>query len=104
MEAERPLAQFSVTREGTTTVVTARGELDLAIRDDLRSVLEPLRGRVVVDLHDVTFIDSSCIGVLAGTGGRLQEAGDELRVRAPSDAARVVLEITGLGDWIEPAG
>jgi stage II sporulation protein AA (anti-sigma F factor antagonist) len=103
MEAERPPAQFSVAADGAATIVTARGELDLAVRDELRSVLEPLRGRVVVDLGGVTFIDSSCIGALAGAGGRLQSAGGELRVRAPSDSTRMVLEVTGLGDWIDEA-
>ena len=101
MDAQRPASQFSVDLEGAVTVVTGRGELDLAVRDDLRRVLEPLRGRVVIDLAAVTFIDSSCIGVLAGTGTRLQDDGGELRVRAPNDSTRMVLEITGLGDWID---
>jgi anti-anti-sigma factor len=101
MDAERPTPQFSVDLDGAVTVVTGRGELDLAVRDDLRRVLEPLRGRVVIDLASVTFIDSSCIGVLAGTGTRLQEAGGELRLREPNESARMVLEITGLGDWID---
>jgi anti-anti-sigma regulatory factor len=51
--------QFSKSLDGATTVVVARGELDLACRDALRDVLSDVSGAVVVDLEDVTFLDSS---------------------------------------------
>ena len=94
-------SQFSVTNDGATTVVVVSGELDLATRDELRAALAPLAGKIVVDLADVTFLDSSCIGVLAGAGQRLREDGGELHVRNPADVPRRALEITGLGGMIE---
>jgi anti-anti-sigma factor len=93
--------QFSVSDDGATTVVLASGELDLAARDALRAALAPLTGTVVVDLADVTFLDSSCIGVLAGAGQRLRDLGGDLQVRNPGDVPRRALEITGLGGMIE---
>ncbi len=63
-------AQFSVD-DGPAPVVTVTGQLDLAVKDDLREVLSPLTGVVTVDLTDVTFVDSSTIGVFVGVHKRL---------------------------------
>src|SRR6266496_3957792 len=93
--------QFTVSLDDGTTTVIACGELDLAARDALRDALAPLDGAVVVDLEQVTFLDSSCIGVLAGAGQRLQERGGDLRVRNPAEVPRRALEITGLEEWID---
>jgi anti-anti-sigma factor len=94
-------AQFSVARDGDVTVVTAAGELDLAVKDDLRDVLAPLTGSVVIDLADVTFVDSSTLGVLVGAHKRLTGDGGTLRVRAPQDMPRLTFETVGLASWIE---
>ena len=85
----------------TGPIVTASGQLDLAVNDALRDVLARLDGAVIVDLSNVTFIDSSAIGVLVGAQTRLTEAGGTLRLRNPQDLPRRVLEIVGLADWIE---
>ena len=94
-------AQFSISVDGATTVVVARGELDLACRDALRDVLSDVSGAVVVDLENVTFLDSSCIGVLAGAAQRLHDHHGDLRIRRPADVPRRALEITGLEGWID---
>ena len=93
--------QFSVSTEGSLTTVVVAGELDLAARDALRKALAPLTGKVIVDLERVTFLDSSCIGVLAGAARRLHERGGDLRLRNPADVPRRALEITGLEIWID---
>ena len=93
--------QFSISVDGATTVVVTRGELDLACRDSLRDALSDLSGAVVVDLEDVTFLDSSCIGVLAGAAQRLRDDHGDLRIRRPADVPRRALEITGLEGWID---
>jgi anti-sigma B factor antagonist len=95
------LPQFSKSVAGTTTVVVARGELDLACRDSFREVLADVSGAVVVDLEEVTFLDSSCIGVLAGAAQRLHDDDGDLRIRRPADVPRRALEITGLAGWID---
>ena len=95
------LPQFSISVDGATTVVVARGELDLACRDSLRDALSDLSGAVVVDLEEVTFLDSSCIGVLAGAAQRLRDDHGDLRIRRPAGVPRRALEITGLEGWID---
>ena len=95
-------AQFSVEDDTTGPVVVASGQLDLAVNDALREVLAPLTGMVTVDLGDVSFIDSSAIGVLVGQHTRLVDDGGSLRLRNPQELPRRVLEIVGLADWIVP--
>ena len=87
--------------DGAGPVVTASGELDLAVKDNLRAVLLPLNGMVTVDLTDVTFIDSSTIGVFVGVHKRLSSAGGALRLRNPQDTPRLALETVGLQEWID---
>jgi anti-anti-sigma factor len=94
-------AQFSVENDTVGPVVVASGQLDLSVNDALRAVLSGLDGIVTVDLRDVTFIDSSTIGVLVGAQTRLTDAGGSLRLRNPQELPRRVLEIVGLADWIE---
>lgn len=81
-------------------VVSATGELDLDARTSLREVLAPLAGSVVVDLSQVTFLDSSVIGALVGARNRLVASGGELRLRAPREFVRRTLTTVGLADWI----
>jgi len=94
-------AQFSVENEDAGPVVAVAGQLDLAVKDELRAVLSPLTGVVTVDLTDVTFLDSSNIGVLVGVHKRLSSAGGALRLRNPQDTPRLALETVGLQEWID---
>lgn len=82
-------------------VVTGRGEIDLAAADHLRSAIDAAldvdRARtVVVDLRDVTFIDSTGVKELL----RPTVEGFSLALRAPSDPVRRVLELSGLAETI----
>ena len=94
-------AQFSVGNGSAGPVVTASGQLDLAVKDDLRAVLSPLTGLVTVDLTDVTFVDSSTIGVFVGVHKRLVNDGGALRLRNPQAMPRLALETVGLQEWID---
>ena len=60
-----------VRREGQVTIVTPSGEVDIATSVPLKEALNDLvlHGQVhlIVDLSDVTFLDSTALGVLIGT-------------------------------------
>ena len=94
-------AQFSVGSEDAGPVVTVAGQLDLAVKDDLRAVLAPLTGVVTIDLAEVTFVDSSTIGVFVGVHKRLSSDGGALRLRNPQAMPRLALETVGLQEWID---
>jgi anti-sigma B factor antagonist len=81
-------------------VVSVVGEIDVAtapqLRDRLRERTPPGAEVVVVDLLDVTFLDSTALGVLVGALKRSREAGGDLRLAINQPRIRKVFEITGL--------
>lgn len=82
-------------------VVALRGELDAFT---CRGLAERLIGSsgslVVVDLCEVTFIDSSGLGALHAARRVAIENGGSLVVCRPSPLVYRVLEITGLDTWV----
>lgn len=53
-------------------------------------------GEVCVDLSGVEYLSSGGLRVFAALSDRLAENGGRLRLRAPSVAARLALEFSGL--------
>lgn len=88
--------------DGGTRLVTLHGELDAhdapRLRATFASALEDAGAetRVVLDLAQVSFLDSTVLGSIVGLLRRVREAGGELRVVLPSPPAVRIFEITGL--------
>ena len=83
------------------SVIAPEGELDIATLDDFRVALSDAASRpaekLVVDLSEVSFIDSSGLGAVIETGDRLRRDSRRLAVVAPpGTAAAVALGLTGL--------
>ncbi len=89
----------SVQEHGDAIVVDLAGELDLynahLAREALLEAAERSPERLVVDLSEVTFIDSTGLGVLVETRTRLANRRAFLLV-APGLETRRALEISGL--------
>jgi anti-sigma B factor antagonist len=88
-------------RDGDLAIMAMGGELDYEASPQLRArlvgAIKAGGRRLVLDLSDVTFIDSTAIGVLAGTVARLDEAGGgSLAVVSTNDKVLQIFEITGL--------
>jgi anti-sigma B factor antagonist len=87
---------------GTTPVVAVRGEIDVATAPELRNRLleasQAGHSTVVVDLSEVSFLDSTALGVLVGSLKRLRAAGGDLPLVVTGRSVTKVLEITGLAD------
>lgn len=103
---ESPLS-VSVVVSGDQTVVAVVGEVDAASADTLRAaIMEVIDGgqaNIAVDMSEVSFIDSSGLRVLIAGYKAADAAGGSLSVRAPSDAATRLLEITGQLERFVPA-
>jgi anti-sigma B factor antagonist len=83
-------------------VIAPEGELDLASVDDFRAAVfeaaDTAERRVVVDLSNVSFIDSTGLGALVEAHNRVRRNRGQLAVVAPGgSAAAVLLNLTGLG-------
>ncbi len=87
---------------GAWPIVRVAGEVDIqtspALGDQLQSVVDQGHASVLVDLGEVTFLDSTGLSALIGGLRRCQAAGGELRLVSPRPNVRKVLEITGLTD------
>jgi anti-sigma B factor antagonist len=84
-------------REGGVLLRLA-GELDLYNADDIRRALAAAinegAGRIVVDMSEVDFVDSTALGVLIEARSKLGRNG--LLLAAPQFETRRTLEVSGL--------
>ena len=87
-------------------VVHLAGELDLYNADEVRDALgEAIAGspaRIVVDMEQTTFLDSSGLGALIAGLKSARQAGGDLRVARPTEAVRTVFSLTNLDRVLKP--
>jgi anti-sigma B factor antagonist len=83
-----------------THVIAVTGEIDLFTAPEFKQRMSALidagRSRLVVDLSETTFIDSSSLGVLIGAHRRLKLRGGALLVVSDNEAITKTFKITGL--------
>ena len=101
------LAYFDVALSwtGRDARLVVRGELDLGkIEPCGVAVEDALRGgatRLVIELRDVTFCDSSGLRSLLRASTRCEEAGVDIRLASPSRIVRRVINLTGLSSLLD---
>jgi anti-sigma B factor antagonist len=82
------------------SVLAVSGEIDIAtapmLRERIHALLAEEKFRVVVDLDDVGFLDSTALGVLVGGLKRARTDGGEIRIACAQPRVRKVFEITRL--------
>jgi anti-sigma B factor antagonist len=85
------------------TVVTVSGEIDLESCVDLRAALATLdgSGNVLLDLGDVSYIDSTGLRVLLTARDAAEKAGGSLRVATTSNIVARLIEITGADELLD---
>jgi len=95
--------EFAITEhpiDGERHVVAVRGEIDLFTAPELKQVLaqaiEIGRIRIVVDLTETTFLDSTALGVLIGAVKRLRSRHGALAMVNVDENIAKTFEITGL--------
>jgi len=90
----------TVRQEGTTAVVALAGEIDLhhtpEVHKALVAVCERRPERLVVNLEDVTYMDSSGIGTLVEVFRRVNAYEGKLGLCGLNDRVYSVFEITKL--------
>ncbi|HUJ65942.1 MAG TPA: STAS domain-containing protein [Acidimicrobiales bacterium] len=78
------------------TVIMLSGELDLSSVGPLQRKVDEVvacgPGTVVFDLSDLSFLDSTGIGLLVRTSGRI----DSIKIRNPSPFVRQIIRMMGL--------
>jgi anti-anti-sigma factor len=86
------------------TVVSLLGELDMDSAPRLEEVLDELPGEgppeIVIDLSELSFLDSTGLGTLIRAQKSLMAQGRRLNVRSPRPAQLRVFEVTDLLDFL----
>jgi len=98
-EEQRFLSAQSTDSDGTP-VLKLRGELDMlsatALRETVDGLVADHCGRVVFDLSDLQFMDSSGIAVLVFAANNI----GDFELRNASPIIRRIIEVTGLTGFL----
>lgn len=92
---------FSAESRGDSVVVTIHGDLDIVTSPQLDECLthaESTHQRVILDLGDVDFLDTSGLAVIVGHWKKLESAGGMLALAGARYRYTKTLWITGLAD------
>lgn len=86
--------------DAETQVIELGGEIDLytapEFKERMVELIERGKKRIVVDLSEATFIDSTTLGVLVGGVKRLRPANGSLALVCTDQNITKIFEITGL--------
>jgi anti-anti-sigma factor len=86
--------------DGGITVVAPTGRLDVAgapaLKDAISGVDKNGAPKVVIDMEGVSFVDSTGLGSVISALKEIRGRQGELRLAAPNQQVRVVLELTTL--------
>ena len=85
----------------TVTVIELKGNVmggpdATALNDELHKLIESKKTKVVIDLHDVKFMNSSGLGMLIGSLTTMRNAGGDLKIARASDKIESLLIVTKL--------
>lgn len=102
---EYPQAVRDIKRHENATVVQLTGEVDMShspsVHQALVEVLERKPLRLVIDLTEVSYMDSSGVGVLVDALRRMRTIGGKLALVAVAPRVLSVLQITKLDQFFE---
>lgn len=85
---------------GDHSIIVLSGEVDVysapKLRDTIRNLVDEGRYRIVVDLEEVAFLDSTGLGVLVGGLKRVKHHQGELGIICDQERIMRIFRITGL--------
>ncbi|HXH79311.1 STAS domain-containing protein [Nocardioides sp.] len=101
------MIEFNVrTTDQGLGVVAPHGRLNMVAARHLRDAINGLIGggttRIVVDLADTTFIDSSALGALVAGLKSARQVGGDLRIARPTESVMTVFRLTNLDKVLRP--
>ena len=92
--------------DGDHAVLSVRGDVDVytcaRLRSDLLAINESGRHRIAVDLTELTFCDSSGLGILVHAVKRANGAGGAIALYGAPEHFLRVLRVTGLTKILPP--
>jgi len=100
LNAPAEFSVFDARRADGSVLLTVAGELDIAtvprVRERLSALTDAGARRIVVDLRDVSFMDSTGLAAFIHAKMRLGDEGRLTLVIEPDSYARLIFEVAGL--------
>lgn len=94
--------------ESESWIVELSGELDVSCADKLKSLvndnIEEKFSNIVLDMKNLSYIDSTGIGIIVGIMKRLREDGKDISLLNAKDNVKKIFKITGLDQIINMEG
>lgn len=92
---------FDVSYEGKAVIVSLSGEIDHHNAATLRTGIDKLiyekrPPKLVLDLENIAFMDSSGLGLIMGRYSLVRELGGELSVRNPNEGVLKICKLAGM--------
>ncbi|WP_028279569.1 STAS domain-containing protein [Arthrobacter sp. H5] len=98
--------QFSIEQRERYTEVSGKGRLNMVTAPLLREVVAQAVGdgrtRIVLNLGEIIFMDSSGLGALIGCLKVARQAGGDLRIACVQPQVKMVLELTSMHRVLAP--
>lgn len=98
--------EFTVEHQPNHTVIIGSGRLNMGGAPQLRQIVSETvasgHNRVVVDMGEIDFMDSSGLGALVGSLKTARLAGGDLRIANINAQVQMVLELTGMNRVMTP--
>jgi anti-sigma B factor antagonist len=107
MMTETPLLTIQTSLDGDVALVRCSGKLTSSVASELQSTVKPLvrsAKRVVIDLSDLTFMDSMGLGTVASLYVSAKTSGCALELINFSRRIRDLFSMTHLLSLFEPCG
>lgn len=98
--------KFLYKMDGGVLEVKLMGEIDhhsaVSVRSDIDGLIFDLRPqKVVLDLSEISFMDSSGLGLIMGRYALIKDFGGTLSLRAPTVAVMKILTLAGMERMIK---
>ena len=90
---------ISARTESDVTILTLRGRATIGggesefLSAHLKGLLDSGVQKVLLNLNELTHVDSSGVGIIVGTCATLRRRGGDLKLLSPSDRVRNVLHV-----------
>ena len=93
--------KLKIKEANTVTVIELKGNVmggpdATALNDELHKLIEAKKTKIVIDLHEVKFMNSSGLGMLIGSLTTMRNAGGDLKIARASEKIESLLIVTKL--------
>lgn len=100
--------EIEQSRQGNITVIRLIGDLELTgcreVDHRLRETLGEANGKVVIDLKETRYIDSSGLGILVSLYSHIRKSGGQLVLANPNRSVRRLFDLTNVQNMLRVYG